>query len=75
MHGEAERRSRCCSEAGSGLGVQRQPIRLPRLVIEQGYEMGRPSLLHVACDKRDGTIAAVRVGGAAVLVSSGTIRL
>ncbi|MEO7964216.1 MAG: PhzF family phenazine biosynthesis protein, partial [Gemmatimonadaceae bacterium] len=28
-------------------------------VVEQGYEMGRPSVLHVECDKRDGAITAV----------------
>jgi len=46
-----------------------------RWVVEQGYEMGRPSLIHVACDKRDGAITAVRVGGAAVMVASGTLSL
>ena len=35
--------------------------------------MGRPSRLEVEVDKRAGVIAAVRVGGAAVLVSEGTI--
>lgn len=41
--------------------------------IEQGFEMGRPSLLHLEVDKADGAITAVRVGGAAVLISEGTI--
>ena len=44
-------------------------------IVEQGYEMGRPSLIHVACDKQGGAITAVRVGGAAVMVASGTITL
>ena len=44
-----------------------------RCVIAQGLEMGRPSRLEVEVDKRAGVIAAVRVGGAAVLVSEGTI--
>jgi trans-2,3-dihydro-3-hydroxyanthranilate isomerase len=43
--------------------------------IRQGVEMGRPSLLHVAADKQSGTIAGVRVGGGAVLVSDGTMEL
>lgn len=42
-----------------------------RWVIEQGFEMGRPSLLEVEVDKRGGTISAVRVGGRSVLVSRG----
>ena len=46
-----------------------------RWIVEQGYEMGRPSLLHVTCEKRDGAITAVRVGGSAVTITSGTIQL
>ena len=46
-----------------------------RWVIEQGFEMNRPSLLHLETDLKDGRIAAVRVGGHAVLVSRGTFRL
>jgi trans-2,3-dihydro-3-hydroxyanthranilate isomerase len=42
-----------------------------RWVIEQGFEMGRPSLLHLEADKQDGRITAVRVGGASVLMSEG----
>ncbi len=46
-----------------------------RFTIEQGFEMGRPSLLHLEVDKRNGTITAVRVGGGAVLVSEGTMEI
>ena len=46
-----------------------------RCVIAQGLEMGRPSRLEVEVDKRAGAVAAVRVGGAAVLVSEGTIEV
>jgi trans-2,3-dihydro-3-hydroxyanthranilate isomerase len=46
-----------------------------RCVIAQGLEMGRPSRLEVEVEKRAGAIAAVRVGGAAVLVSEGTIEV
>lgn len=42
-------------------------------VVEQGYEMGRPSVLHVEADKTAGATTAVRVGGASVLVCEGTI--
>jgi trans-2,3-dihydro-3-hydroxyanthranilate isomerase len=43
--------------------------------IEQGFEMGRPSILHVEADKRDGAIISIRVGGASVLVSDGTMEV
>lgn len=46
-----------------------------RFTIEQGFEMGRPSLLHLEVDKRDGKVTAVRVGGGAVLVSEGTMEI
>ena len=42
-----------------------------RWVIEQGFEMGRPSLLHLEVDKADGRITKVRVGGASVLMGEG----
>jgi trans-2,3-dihydro-3-hydroxyanthranilate isomerase len=44
-----------------------------RCVIAQGLEIGRPSRLEVEVDKRAGAVTAVRVGGAAVLISEGTI--
>lgn len=40
-------------------------------VIEQGVEMGRPSILEVEADKSGGEITAARVGGETVLVSRG----
>ncbi len=46
-----------------------------RWLVEQGFEMGRPSLLHLTVEKYCGEIAAIRVGGAAVLVSEGTIEV
>jgi trans-2,3-dihydro-3-hydroxyanthranilate isomerase len=44
-------------------------------VVEQGFEMGRPSILHVEVDKANGAITAVRVGGGTVLMADGTIRI
>jgi trans-2,3-dihydro-3-hydroxyanthranilate isomerase len=41
--------------------------------IHQGVEMGRPSRLHLETDVADGEVQAIRVGGASVLVSSGTL--
>ena len=43
------------------------------LVIEQGFEMGRPSILHLRIDVVAGELASVTVGGSAVLVAQGTI--
>jgi trans-2,3-dihydro-3-hydroxyanthranilate isomerase len=42
-------------------------------VVEQGFEMGRPSILHVEVDKRGGRITAVRVGGDSLLVMKGEL--
>lgn len=42
-----------------------------RWVVEQGFEMGRPSIIEVEADKVDGRITAIRVGGASVMVSRG----
>jgi trans-2,3-dihydro-3-hydroxyanthranilate isomerase len=41
--------------------------------VEQGYEMGRPSLLHLGLTMRAGALAAATVGGDAVIVGEGTI--
>jgi trans-2,3-dihydro-3-hydroxyanthranilate isomerase len=42
--------------------------------VEQGVDMGRPSVLDVEVDvARDGAVTGVRVGGASVLVAEGSI--
>lgn len=41
--------------------------------VEQGLEIGRPSLLYVEADRAEGTTSAVRVGGSAVMVSRGVM--
>jgi trans-2,3-dihydro-3-hydroxyanthranilate isomerase len=46
-----------------------------RWVIEQGFEMGRPSILEVEADKQEGRTTAVRVGGKTVMVCEGTFAL
>jgi trans-2,3-dihydro-3-hydroxyanthranilate isomerase len=45
------------------------------MVIVQGVEMGRPSTLHARADGGDGLVDAVEVGGAAVVVARGELRL
>ena len=54
--------------AASGLGDGRHDV-----VIEQGYEMGRPSLLHLSLSLRGGALESATVGGDAVIVSEGMI--
>lgn len=44
-------------------------------LIEQGFEMGRPSRIHLSADVRDGAVSEVRLGGHAVPVSSGEIEV
>jgi len=46
-----------------------------RWTVDQGVEMGRPSQIAIEADKVDGAIAAIRVGGSAVRVMSGTVRV
>jgi trans-2,3-dihydro-3-hydroxyanthranilate isomerase len=43
--------------------------------LEQGFEMKRPSILDIEADVARGQITGVRVGGATVLVSEGTMRI
>jgi len=43
------------------------------LGIEQGFDMGRPSLIRLAVTVRQGKLAAAAIGGDAVVVSDGTI--
>ena len=42
-----------------------------RWVVEQGFEMGRPSILEVEADKKAGKTTAARVGGQTVMVCEG----
>ncbi len=45
------------------------------LVVEQGFEMGRPSLIEVEVDIRDGAVTEVRVGGQVVILIEGSLTL
>jgi trans-2,3-dihydro-3-hydroxyanthranilate isomerase len=61
---------------GGWLGLRETPADgTQRYRLAQGLEMGRPSRLEVEVDKRAGAVAAVRVGGGAVLVAEGTIEV
>ncbi|HET7585079.1 MAG TPA: PhzF family phenazine biosynthesis protein [Gemmatimonadaceae bacterium] len=46
-----------------------------RWTLHQGEDMGRPSLIEIEADKRDGHTTAVRCGGSSVLVCEGTLSL
>ena len=63
-----------CAALGGYLGARdsRRDGTL-RWVVEQGFEMGRPSILEVEADKAAGAITAVRVGGSSVVVCEGTL--
>jgi trans-2,3-dihydro-3-hydroxyanthranilate isomerase len=43
--------------------------------VHQGVEMGRPSIIEVEAELSGGEVTTVRVGGASVLVSSGTLHV
>lgn len=43
------------------------------LMIEQGVEMGRPSLIHLHIDVREDMIARARIGGQAIKIAEGTL--
>ena len=46
-----------------------------RFVIEQGFEMGRPSLIELGITVRGGALASASVGGPAVIVTEGEIEV
>ncbi|MFO1168680.1 MAG: PhzF family phenazine biosynthesis protein [Rhodoblastus sp.] len=45
------------------------------LVIEQGYEMGRPSLITLGMNVTNGALTSATIGGHAVRISEGTLAL
>jgi len=46
-----------------------------RWTVDQGVDMGRPSRLDLEVDLKRGQLESIRVGGASVLVSSGTLHI
>lgn len=65
------------SAAAAFAGMLARDAGLPdgvhRFAIEQGYEMGRPSVMHLELTMRARTLHAASVGGEAVRVMQGTI--
>jgi trans-2,3-dihydro-3-hydroxyanthranilate isomerase len=65
-----------CAALGGYLAMRRlDRAGTLRWVVEQGFEMGRPSILDVEADIADGKVTAVRVGGSSVLVMEGTLSI
>lgn len=66
----------CAAALGGYLGA-RDDMREGKLCyrVEQGFEMGRPSLLDIEVDKRGGAIIAIRVGGESVMVAKGEMEI
>jgi trans-2,3-dihydro-3-hydroxyanthranilate isomerase len=64
-----------CALAALLAHYSQQPNGSFRWRIAQGVEMGRPSTLIARAEKKDGVVQTTRIGGAAVLVSEGTIYL
>lgn len=48
---------------------------LHRKIIEQGFEMGRPSLIHLTIEMEQGRLKLARIGGNAVRVCEGNIEV
>ena len=63
--------SAACGLAGYLARRERLKDGTARWRVEQGVEMGRPSMLDVEADSREGAITAVRVGGPSVVISEG----
>ncbi|HZA95112.1 MAG TPA: PhzF family phenazine biosynthesis protein [Burkholderiaceae bacterium] len=61
----------------AGWLIQQAPDQLGtrRWTVLQGESVGRPSRIELEADVCDGAVQAVRVGGASVMVSEGTLRL
>lgn len=59
--------------AGLYVAQARPPDGEHRLIIEQGYEMGRPSLIHLTMTIAAGALKAATIGGDAVVVTEGHI--
>ena len=45
------------------------------LTIEQGFEMGRPSLIALGLDVEGGALRSATIGGSVVIVSNGSLDL
>ena len=61
--------------AGYLVALQKPSSGTAKWTVEQGVEMGRPSVLHLEADVSDGGLTAVRVGGQSVVISEGMMEV
>ncbi len=61
--------------SGAAVAFEKPADGAHQLVIEQGYEMGRPSEIALDLDIAGGVLTAARIGGGAVVISTGTIEI
>jgi len=61
--------------AGVVMAFDAPPDGEQMILIEQGFEMGRPSLISLGLEIEGGALRAATIGGSAVIVSEGTLRL
>ena len=59
--------------AGAAFACDEYPDGTHRRIVEQGYEMGRPSQIHLTLLVKAGKLSVVRIGGHAVRVAEGRI--
>jgi trans-2,3-dihydro-3-hydroxyanthranilate isomerase len=64
-----------CALAALLAGYDPAQTRSFRWRVAQGVEMGRPSVLEISAEKRDGEVVEARVAGTSVLVSEGEIEV
>lgn len=67
--------SAVASFAGALMAFENLPDGRHQVVIAQGYEMGRPSDIVLTMTVEDGALAQATIGGSAVILSEGTLRL
>lgn len=61
--------------AGVAATVERPEDGLHQIIIEQGFEMGRPSLIALDLEIRHGILVRAAIGGSAVRVSEGMLHV
>lgn len=75
MHEDPATGSAAAAFAGAVHHFDTLPDGHHKRLIEQGFEMGRPSLISLSLDVTRGKLTTVRIGGAAVRVSEGRIEV
>ncbi len=61
--------------AGVAVAFEQPSDGAHQLIIEQGYEMSRPSQIAIDIDVKNGAATHIRIGGSAVIISEGKLHL